>query len=94
MLGSKLDNLFKDNLKNVNFYIISDYVNIYGIRDGFVLYVRSDLLTKSVKMYSKDIKGFINGIEELFKDKLYLKTNWQDIRLNCIDTNESQLKLF
>ena len=45
-------------------------------------------------LVGNSIEDINNQIDALFNDDLELKSEWQNIRLNIIDTNKTQLKLF
>ena len=57
--------------------------------------VNSDKMRKwSYVLVGNSIEDINNQIDILFNNDLELKSEWQNIRLNIIDTNKTQLKLF
>lgn len=86
--------LFKEHLKEVEIESIMLYQSRtkYTNRRVWNLCFYSNVLRKSfIHLQSDKISNFVEYIDEEFKDR---KSNWLDMRLNIIDTNESQLKLF
>lgn len=86
--------LFKDNLKEVEISSIMLYQSKtkYTNRRIWNLCFYSNVLRKSfIHLQSDKIINFMEHIEEAFDDR---KSNWLDMRLNIIDSNEAQLKLF
>ena len=89
--------LFKDNAKHVDkdsIYLYQDYRKD-SIERVLKLSFWTDKLYKNRWELTADkIEDFVEYIDDLFADDLYVKTKWEDIRDNTEYYNELQLKLF
>ena len=71
--------------------------NNFRMKNKLKLYLKVD--TNKMRKWSyilegDSIKDINDQIDILFNDSLELNSEWNDIRLNIIDTNKTQLKLF
>lgn len=92
-----LIHLFKDNLKYIDTKSIYMYQerNKYTVGYQWKLSFYSDRLHKGwCEMVADSPSKFVEYIEDLFSDDLYLKSDWWKIRDNNFYYNENQLKLF
>lgn len=89
--------LFKDNAKHIDkdsIYLYQDYRK-YSIERVWKLSFWTDKLYKnSWELTADRVDDFVEYIDELFADNLYVKTKWEDIRDNTEYYNKLQLKLF
>ena len=97
VLFMALIDLFKENAK----YIDTKSIYMYQVRNKYTvgyhwkLSFYSDRLHRGwCEMVADSPSKFVEYIEDLFSDDLYLKSDWWKIRDNNFYYNENQLKLF
>ena len=67
----------------------------FRMKNKLKLYIYSTYTNKYCYTFVGDsFKELECQVSEIFNNDIYLKSNWDDIRLNIIDTNKTQLKLF
>ena len=97
VVSMALIHLFKDNLKYIDTKSIYMYQerNKYTVGYHWKLSFYSDRLHKGwCEMVADSPNKFVEYIEDLFSDEMYLKSDWLEIRDNNFYYNENQLKLF